>query len=410
MSKKFFPNKLALITLIAACFVVNASMGVRQTFGLFSGNFEIDCGISNTEFGLAVALHSLVWGIFTPIFGRFADQHGGSKIVILGLICYAIGSFSLGNNLNTGLWFQLNLGLMVGIGLGACSGPMLAPLATKHFPNENRSKAAGFVTAFGGLGMFIFPALSNYLITETSWQTTFTVFGIILLAMCLPAFFLKNPESQSTVNNFKDNNEKKETAFQVLKESLKHKGFRLLTLGFFVCGFQITLVATHVPRYVQDRGLEDWTGFAILSLIGLFNIIGVLIMGYLGDKYSKKILLSGLYFFRAISISLFIFLPPSQMSALAFGLTFGLLWLATVPATNGIVAQIFGTKNISMLFGIVFLNHQIGSFLGAYLGGLFYDIFGNFDYVWYLAIALSLFATLIHLPIDEKPIRQEATI
>ena len=410
MSKKFFPNKLALITLIAACFVVNASMGVRQTFGLFSGNFEIDCGISNTEFGLAVALHSLVWGIFTPIFGRFADQHGGSKIVILGLICYAIGSFSLGNNLNTGLWFQLNLGLMVGIGLGACSGPMLAPLATKHFPNENRSKAAGFVTAFGGLGMFIFPALSNYLITETSWQTTFTIFGIILLAMCLPAFFLKNPESQSTVNNFKDNNEKKETAFQVLKESLKHKGFRLLTLGFFVCGFQITLVATHVPRYVQDRGLEDWTGFAILSLIGLFNIIGVLIMGYLGDKYSKKILLSGLYFFRAISISLFIFLPPSQMSALAFGLTFGLLWLATVPATNGIVAQIFGTKNISMLFGIVFLNHQIGSFLGAYLGGLFYDIFGNFDYVWYLAIALSLFATLIHLPIDEKPIRQEATI
>ena len=410
MKKNFFPNKLALVTLVAACFVVNASMGVRQTFGLFSNNFEADCGISNTEFGLAVALHSLIWGIFTPIFGRFADQYGGSKIVIFGLVCYALGAFSLGNNLNTGLWFQLNLGMLVGIGLGACSGPMLAPLATKHFPNENRSKAAGFVTAFGGLGMFIFPALSNYLITETSWQTTFTVFAIILLTMCLPAFFLKNPESQSTVNNLQDNDEKKETAFQVLKESLKHKGFRLLIIGFFVCGFQITLVATHVPRYVQDRGLEDWTGFAILSLIGLFNIIGVLIMGYLGDKYSKKILLSGLYFFRAISISLFIFLPPSQMSAIAFGLTFGLLWLATVPATNGIVAQIFGTKNISMLFGIVFLNHQIGSFLGAYLGGLFYDIFGNFDYAWYLAIALSLFATLIHLPIDEKPIRQEATI
>ena len=410
MKKNFFPNKLALVTLVAACFVVNASMGVRQTFGLFSNNFEADCGISNTEFGLAVALHSLIWGIFTPIFGRFADQHGGSKVVIFGLVCYALGAFSLGNNLNTGLWFQLNLGMLVGIGLGACSGPMLAPLATKHFPNENRSKAAGFVTAFGGLGMFIFPALSNYLITETSWQTTFTVFAIILLTMCLPAFFLKNPESQSTVNNLQDNDEKKETAFQVLKESLKHKGFRLLIIGFFVCGFQITLVATHVPRYVQDRGLEDWTGFAILSLIGLFNIIGVLIMGYLGDKYSKKILLSGLYFFRAISISLFIFLPPSQMSAIAFGLTFGLLWLATVPATNGIVAQIFGTKNISMLFGIVFLNHQIGSFLGAYLGGLFYDIFGNFDYAWYLAIALSLFATLIHLPIDEKPIRQEATI
>jgi len=410
MTKKFFQTKLALITLVAACFVVNASMGVRQTFGLFSNNFETDCGISNTEFGLAIALHSLIWGIFTPIFGRLADQYGGSKIVIFGLIAYAIGTFSLSNNFNTGLWFQLNLGLMVGIGLGACSGPMLAPLVTKHFSNENRSKAAGFVTAFGGLGMFMFPVLSNFLITKSGWQTTFTAFTIILLLMCIPAFFLKNPENQNIESNLNKNDEKKESALQVLKESLKHKGFRLLILGFFVCGFQITLVATHVPRYVQDRGLEDWTGFAILSLVGLFNIIGVLIMGYLGDKYSKKILLSGLYFLRAISIGLFIFLPPSQISALAFGVTFGLVWLATVPATNGIVAQIFGTKNISMLFGIVFLNHQIGSFLGAYLGGLFYDIFGNFDYAWYLAIALSLFATLVHLPIDEKPIKREATI
>ena len=226
--------------------------------------------------------------------------------------------------------------------------------------------------------------------------------------MCIPAFFIKNPENKNLKVNLKD--DKNESAFKVLKDSLAHKGIRLLILGFFVCGFQITLVATHVPRYVQDRGLEDWTGFAILSLIGLFNIVGVLIMGYLADKYSKKMLLSILYFLRAISIGLFIFLPPSQMSALAFGVTFGLVWLATVPATNGIVAQFFGTKNISMLFGIVFLNHQIGSFLGAYLGGFFYDIFGNFDYAWYLAILLSLFATLVHLPIDEKPMRQEATI
>ena len=403
MKTKFFPNKLALFTLVAACFVVNVSMGVRQTFGLFSNNFEIDCGITNTEFGLAVALHSLIWGIFTPIFGRFADKYGGSKVVLIGLIFYAVGIFSLGNNLNTGLWFQLNLGLMVGIGLGACSGPMLAPLATKHFPNENRSKAAGYVTAFGGLGMFMFPALSNFLIIETGWQTTFTVFSIILIVMCIPALFIKNPENQNISVNL-EQEQKSESAFKILKDSLEHKGFRLLILGFFVCGFQITLVATHVPRYVQDRGLEDWTGFAILSLIGLFNIIGVLIMGYLGDKYSKKILLSALYFLRAISIGLFIFLPPSQLSAVIFGITFGLLWLATVPATNGIVAQIFGTKNISMLFGIVFLNHQIGSFLGAYLGGLFYDIFGNFDYAWYLAIILSFVAAALHLPIDEKPL------
>ncbi len=410
MTSKFFPNKTAFITLIAACFVVNVTMGVRQTFGLFSNDFEIDCGISNTEFGLAIALHALIWGIVTPIFGRFADKHGGSKMVIFTLIVYGVGVLALGNNFNTGTWFQINLGLLVGIGLGGAAGTILAPVVTKHFPNQNRGKAAGYVTAFGGLGMFIFPVLTKYLMVEVGWQSTFTVFAIILFVMCIPGFFLKKPESQKEEYSLNIEPEKSDSVIKVLKDSFAHKGFRLLVLGFFVCGFQITLVATHVPRYVQDRGLDDWTGFAILSLIGLFNIIGVLIMGYLSDKYSKKMLLAGLYFFRAISIMLFIFLPPSNISAIAFGITFGLLWLATVPATNGIVAQVFGAKNLSMLFGIVFLNHQIGSFLGAYLGGVFYDMFGNYDYAWYLAIILSFVATLLHLPIDEKPIRKEATI
>ena len=410
MTSKFFPNKTALITLVAACFVVNVTMGVRQTFGLFSGDFEIDCGISNTEFGLAIALHALIWGIVTPIFGRFADKHGGSKMVILTLIIYGVGVLALGNNFNTGTWFQINLGLLVGIGLGGAAGTILAPVVTKHFPNQSRGKAAGYVTAFGGLGMFIFPILTKYLMVEVGWQSTFTVFAIILFIMCIPGLFLKKPENEKIDANLVKDPEKSDSVIKVLKESFAHKGFRLLVLGFFVCGFQITLVATHVPRYVQDRGLDDWTGFAILSLIGLFNIIGVLIMGYLSDKYSKKMLLAGLYFFRAISIMLFIFLPPSNISAIAFGITFGLLWLATVPATNGIVAQVFGAKNLSMLFGIVFLNHQIGSFLGAYLGGVFYDIFGNYDYAWYLAIVLSFVATLLHLPIDEKPIRKEVTI
>ena len=410
MTSKFFPNKTAFITLVAACFVVNVTMGVRQTFGLFSGDFEIDCGISNTEFGLAIALHALIWGIVTPIFGRFADKHGGSKMVILTLIIYGVGVLALGNNFNTGTWFQINLGLLVGIGLGGAAGTILAPVVTKHFPNQSRGKAAGYVTAFGGLGMFIFPILTKYLMVEVGWQSTFTVFAIILFIMCIPGLFLKKPENEKIDANLLKDPEKSDSVIKVLKESFAHKGFRLLVLGFFVCGFQITLVATHVPRYVQDRGLDDWTGFAILSLIGLFNIIGVLIMGYLSDKYSKKMLLAGLYFFRAISIMLFIFLPPSNISAIAFGITFGLLWLATVPATNGIVAQVFGAKNLSMLFGIVFLNHQIGSFLGAYLGGVFYDIFGNYDYAWYLAIVLSFVATLLHLPIDEKPIRKEVTI
>ena len=223
--------------------------------------------------------------------------------------------------------------------------------------------------------------------------------------MCIPGLFVKLPETNISSSNTNIDNR---SLREVLKESLSHRGFRLLILGFFVCGFQITLIATHVPRYVQDKGLADWTGMAILALIGFFNIIGTLIMGYLGDKYSKKILLSGLYFLRGITLILFIFLPASNLSAILFGTSFGLLWLATVPATNGIVAQIFGTKNLTLLFGIVFLNHQFGSFLGAYLGGFFYDKFGNFDYAWYLAIILSFIATALHLPIDERPLQKEA--
>ena len=404
MIKKFFPNRVAFLALVSACFVVCVTMGVRQTFGLFSKQFEISSGITNTEFGLAIAFHALIWGAFTPIFGRISDKHGGYVVIIPALICYAVAMYLLGNNYSSGIWLQMNLGLLVGIGLAGAAGTILTPMVSKHFPNENRSKAAGYVTACGGLGMFIFPILSNILNSISVWQSSFIVFSIFLILMCIPGYLVKLPESDQT--NFATNIDNRSLK-EVLKESFSHTGFKLLVLGFFVCGFQITLIATHVPRYVQDKGLADWTGMAILALIGLFNIFGTLTMGFLADKFSKKILLSGLYFLRGIALILFIFLPASNISAILFGTTFGLLWLATVPATNGIVAQIFGTKNLSLLFGIVFLNHQIGSFLGAYLGGYFYDKFGSFDYAWYLAIILSFIAAGLHLPIDERPIEKK---
>ena len=402
MKKNFFPNKTALYALVAACFVVCATMGVRQTFGLYSSKFESFGGTSNTEFGLAIAVHAIFWGIFTPIFGRISDKYGGYFVILPALIFYSFAMLLMGNNYISGMWLQINLGLFVGLGLAGAAGTILTPMITKHFPNENRSKAAGLVTASGGLGMFIFPILSNIFESIGSWQTSFIIFSIILFLMCIPGILVKLPQNQIT--NVGNNNIDNRSLKEVLKESFAHKGFRLLILGFFVCGFQITLIATHVPRYVQDKGLADWTGMAILALIGFFNIVGTLIMGYLGDKYSKKILLSGLYFLRGIALILFIFLPASNLSAVLFGTSFGLLWLATVPATNGIVAQIFGTKNLTLLFGIVFLNHQLGSFLGAYLGGYFYDQFGSFNYAWYLAIILSFIATAVHLPIDERPL------
>ena len=397
--KDFFPNKTAMYALLAACFVVCVTMGVRQTFGLYSSEFESTRGTSNTEFGLAIAIHAIIWGIFTPIFGRISDKLGGFVVIIPALIFYSISMFLMGNNYISGIWLQMNLGLFVGLGLAGAAGTILTPMISKHFPNENRSKAAGFVTACGGLGMFIFPIMANIFKNFSTWQMSFIVFSIILFLMCIPGFFVRLPQNKtSTTNLNQDNRSLKE----VLRESFAHKGFRLLVLGFFVCGFQITLIATHVPRYVQDKGLADWSGMAILALIG-FNIIGTLVMGYLGDKYSKKILLSGLYFLRGITLILFIFLPISNLSAILFGTSFGLLWLATVPATNGIVAQIFEQKFKFAVWYSIF-ESSIWIIFRRLLRGYFYDNFGSFDYAWYLAIILSFIASAVHLPIDERPL------
>jgi predicted MFS family arabinose efflux permease len=239
------------------------------------------------------------------------------------------------------------------------------------------------------------------------WKGTLEYYIYFLIFGLLCSLFLIKKEYVDETNNPLTRDQ---SASKALQEAFQHKGYKLLTAGFFVCGFQITLVATHIPGYIKQTGLPDWTAAAILSLIGLFNIFGTLGMGYLSSKYSKKILLSWLYFLRAIAILLFLLFPTSIYVALGFGVVFGVLWLATIPPTNGIVAQIFGTKYLTTLFGIVFFSHQIGSFLGAYLGGYFYDHFGSYDYAWYLSILLSIFAGLVHLPIDEKPIVRVAPV
>jgi MFS family permease len=219
-------------------------------------------------------------------------------------------------------------------------------------------------------------------------------------------FLFPVKKEKSTSNNIKIN---EQTIFEALREAFSHKGFVLLTFGFFVCGFNITLVSAHIPGYIQERGFEAWTAFAILSLIGLFNIFGTLSFGYFSGKYSKKILLSILYFSRGIVLILFLVLPTSTYVALGFGILYGYLWLSTIPPTNGIISQIFGTKYLAMLYGVVFFSHQIGSFFGAYLGGYFFDQYGSYNYAWYLSIGLSFFATVVHLPIDEKPLPRLAT-
>ena len=402
---KFIQNKLALITLIAACLVVLISLGVRQTFGLFFIDFNNSLGITNSEFGLAIGLQMLLWGITGPIFGVIADKYGGHKAISLGFIFYILGIYLLYSGPNTGVFFQINLGLFVGIGLGATAISIPISIVGKHFPLSNRTIAMSIVTAVGSFGYFLTPLYTAYSLSNNGWVDTLFIFVIVLFIGFFLAFFVRSPLLTQSIE--KSNEQSTSTA---LKEAFKNKSYILLTSGFFVCGFHITLVGTHVPTYVIDRGLEDWTAATILSLIGLFNIFGSLTSGYLSTKISKKIILSVIYFLRGISIIFFIFLPPSNISSFIFGASFGFLWLSTVPATSGIVAHVFGTKYLGLLYGIVFLSHQIGSFFGAYLGGLFHDLYGSYDYAWYLAIALSVFAAIIHLPIKEEPVLRSEVI
>ena len=404
---KFVPNKVALIVLISACSIIFISMGLRQTFGLFFEAFENGLGVTRTEFGLAIGIQMLFWGIFAPIFGFLADKFGGSKAVLIGFIIFGLGIFTLYAGPNTGIYFQISLGVLVGTALGATAIGVPVSEVGKHFPNETRTLATGYVTAAASVGYFLSPLFTQYSLGGVGWEQTLKYFMYFIIFGLIASFFLL--PSKTIINSSQADRD--QTFISAIKEAFAHKGYVLLVLGFFVCGFQITLVGTHVPGYMQDRGMAGWSATIILALIGFFNIFGTLGMGFLGTKYKKKNLLCILYALRAVSICVFIFSPPSLLNSIIFGITFGLLWLSTVPPTNGIVAQIFGTKYLSTLFGIVFLCHQFGAFLGAFLGGYFYDLYGSYDYAWYMAIALSIFATIVHYPIDEaKLVRVDKTI
>ena len=404
---KFFPSKLALITLLSACGIVAVSMGLRQTFGLFSDFFVKDLQCTVTQFGLAIGIQMLMWGMFAPIFGALADKIGGNKVTIIAFVFMALGIYLLYSGPNTGIFFQINLGLLVGIGLGGTAISVQIAEVGKHFPNKTRGLAIGIVVAMASIGYFFSPMYTKYALSTFGWEKTLQTFLYFIVFGMLAGIFLFPVKKEKITGVNTRLNE--QTIPEALKEAFSHKGFILLTFGFFVCGFNITLVSAHIPGYIQERGFEAWTAFAILSLIGLFNIFGTLTFGYLSGKYSKKILLSILYFSRGIVLILFLALPTSTYVALGFGILYGYLWLSTIPPTNGIISQVFGTKYLAMLYGLVFFSHQIGSFFGAYLGGYFYDQYGSYDYAWYLSIVLSFFATVVHLPIDEKPLPRLAT-
>ena len=403
MTNKFIQNRAALIAMLVACSVLLVSMGLRQVFGLFYSFFEEDLNCTRTEFGLALGLQMLFWGLFAPIFGLLADRVSGRFALVIGFLIFALGIFLLYSGPNTGIFFQIDLGILIGIALGATAMSVPVSETGKHFTDDNRTLATGIVTAAASIGYFIAPLFTQYSLGEHGWQGTLQYFLYFILFGLIASFFLVPAEKKTTNINSSIDNQSFKSA---MKEAFLHRGYILLVSGFFVCGFQIALVATHIPAYMQDKGLDSWAAPTILALIGLFNIFGTLGMGYLSTKHSKKILLSILYFLRGVIILIFILLPVSIYTSIFFGVTFGFLWLSTVPPTNGIVAHVFGTKYLSTLYGIVFLSHQVGSFFGAYLGGYFYDLYGSYDYAWYISIALSIFAAIVHLPIDEKKIER----
>ena len=404
-SEKFIKNKTVLVTLVSACTIVIISLGIRQTFGMFYFNFSVDLGITLSQFGFALGLQMFLWGAFAPWFGIITDKYGGHIAVFIGFIFYLLGILLLVSEYNTGLYFVTGIGVLIGIALGGTAISIPVSVVAKHFPASNRTAAIGIVTAAGSFGYFVSPVFTRYSLVEYGWENTLLIFGFFILIGLILAFYLTTPKDV-VGGKINDN----QTAKEALAEAFKNKSFTYLTLGFFVCGWHIALVATHIPVYINDRGLPEWCTVTILSMIGLFNIAGTLTSGYLAQKLSKKLILSSIYLARGLVIAIFIFLPPSPIIAVFFGITFGFLWLSTVPPTMGLVGFIFGTKYIGLLYGIVFLSHQVGSFLGAYLGGVFHDLYGSYDYAWYISIALSVFAGLIHLPIIEKQVSRLQTV
>ena len=403
-SKKFITNNKAIVTLIAASLVVIIALGIRQTFGLFFFDFNNDLNISISHFGFVMGLQLFLWGIFSPIFGVITDKYGGAIAIFIGFLFYLAGVLLFYSGLNNNFYFTITIGVLIGIGLGSTAIGIPVSVVAKHFPVSNRTIATGIVTSAGSFGYFVSPLLVRYSLIETGWENTLLYFCLLLGLGLIVALFVSTPKIP--VGTDQNNNQ---TATEALKEAFNNKSFIYLTLGFFVCGWHIALVATHIPTYMMDKGLPDWTAAMILALIGVFNMVGTITSGYLSTRFSKKKILSAIYLLRGLSIMYFIFLPPSVFNSTIFGITFGFLWLSTVPPTNGIVGHIFGTKYVGLLYGIVFVSHQIGSFLGAYLGGVFYEMNGNFDYAWYGSIALSIFAGLIHLPIKEKAIERIQT-
>jgi predicted MFS family arabinose efflux permease len=385
--------------LICGGLILTLAMGIRHGFGLFLQPMSADLHWGRETFALALAVQNLVWGATQPFAGMIADKYGAGRVLIGGTILYGLGLVTMAHAA-TPLMMVLTAGVLIGTGLSGVTFSVVSGVLGRAFPPEKRSMALGISAAAGSFGQFAVLPLTQYLLTHIGWYGALvTLAGVTLLMVPLAAAMVER-NLGAHAHLFK------QSAGEAMREALSHRGYVLLTLGFFVCGFQVVFVGVHLPSYLLDKGLPANVGVTALALIGLFNIVGTYTAGWLGGKISKKYILSAIYFGRTLVIALFLLLPLSALTVYAFAVGLGLLWLSTVPPTNGIVAQIFGVRYLAMLSGFTFLSHQIGSFLGAWLGGLMFDRTGSYNVVWYLAIALGVVAGLLNLPIDERELKR----
>ena len=348
-----------------------------------------------------MALQNLFWGLGQPLFGAISDKWGTWRVMMTGAILYASG-LAIMAIAPTPIWLHISGGLLVGLGIAACSfGVILAALA-RLVSAEKRSFAFGLGTASGSAGMFLFAPLSQGLIDSVGWSDSLIYLSIFMLVIPILAIPLRGNSASSGTSK----QEFDQTIAEAVKEAFATKGYVLLVSGFFVCGFQVAFITAHFPAYISDIGIEAKWAVIGISLIGFFNIIGSLASGIIGQKYSKAMFLAYIYLSRSIAITIFILVPATPTTVVIFSIVIGILWLSTVAPTNGLVAVMFGTRYLGTLGGIVFFSHQLGSFLGVWMGGVLYDLSGSYDIVWWLGVALGIFAAIVHWPIKEEPVQR----
>jgi len=393
--------RVPVIAISCACIIALLAFGPRSSMGFFQLPILQDTGWDRTTFGMAMALQNLFWGMGQPLFGVIADKFGAWRVLAIGAVLYFSGLVVMAIAPSP-VWLHIGGGILIGLGVAACSfGVVLASIARLVSP-EKRSFAFGLGTASGSAGMFIFAPISQGLIDTLGWSDSLIAIAVVMLIIPLLAIPLRGNSSASKFAAV----EFEQTVGAALREAFASKGYLLLTSGFFVCGFQVAFITAHFPAYISDLGIASRWAVVAIGLIGFFNILGSLASGIIGQRYPKPILLSLIYVARSIVFTVFLLMPASPTTVVLFSIVIGILWLSTVAPTNALVAVMFGTRYLGMLGGLVFFSHQVGSFLGVWMGGFLYDATGSYDVVWWLGVALGIFAAVVHWPIREEPVQR----